>query len=193
MESKVEMFWHTPRSSLGLIRFFFVFFLVVLSNLYAKEDALMKSANLIDKEEVILLDNPFKGLNAFTVFVASTLEQEEDVVKELQKIGTVKRFPLSNQKGIDCSGFTGTVLSFNITPIQILGEEKNNLIKVSILLRTTIEIVKTKNNLMAPIWLEETVSLKENIPQAICETMEKLSKRIKDANLQEKPIFYTYL
>jgi hypothetical protein len=159
-----------------------------LDELITFETEQIASPNNVDS----IADNPFKGLNAFTVFIASSPNPNKVFIKEIEKIGAIKLYSLTKNKGIDFSGFTGAVLSFVISPLDVIEDKDTNFVKVSLSLRTTIEVLKTKNNLMTNIWTKEVFCREENIPQAIREIVKTFNAEYKAANLKEKAFFNVY-
>lgn len=139
-------------------------------------------------------NNPLKGLNNFTVLATNTPTESELLIEELEKIGRVKKFSFKDAKGINFEGMgTGARLMLILTPLSVIGETKSEIIRISLTLSTSVEVLKTKNHIDSYIWATNIFSTNDSKNEAIKNAVKQFATYYKEANPnQTQPIFYVY-
>jgi hypothetical protein len=138
-------------------------------------------------------NNLLKGITSFTVLVPNRSSASEVFIKELEKVGVVKQFSLSDPKGVDFEGMgTGARLLFHSNPQPILGENKSSVIRTSLLLSVSVEILKTKHRGDSYIWATNLFSTVNEQEKAVKRAAWQFISDYKEAQPEEKPLFFVY-
>ncbi len=141
-----------------------------------------------------IFNNPLKGFKNFTVLLTGESEETSFFVHELKKIGKIKEFSLSDPKGINFEGMgTGARLLFSVTDLNVLGEEDSKVMRISLRLSSSVDVLWTKNSLSdSYIWDTNIFATNEQVKEAISQVSKQLSAYLQEANPSEKPLFYVY-
>lgn len=139
-------------------------------------------------------NNPLKKVNNFTVLLPEKSPEAELFVQELEKIGQVKRFSLSDATGINFEGMgTGARLTFLLTPLMVTGEAKSEISRITICLEMSVEVLKTTNRIDSYIWATNLFSTKEKRSESVRRAAQQFTAYYQEANPTSKPVFYVYL
>lgn len=140
-------------------------------------------------------DNPLKGINSFTVFIEENSKETDLFLLEINKLGTVKKFVLKDSKGINFEGMgTGARLLLVTSELKIIGEKKSSLSRTSLLLSSSVEVLKSKNRLNdSYIWASNAFSTNEKRVEAIKQISSQFISDYQKSNPHIKPTFFVYL
>lgn len=171
------------------------FFLLLFCNPLLSEESISIRMDA-SASDISSFNNPLKGIQEFTVFLfpGRSAESEKPLfLQALEEIGRVKTF-LMCKAPIDYEGMgTGMLLSLNSSELEILGTSNSPIVKISLVLHTNVEIVKTKHPYRAHIWETNVFVTKDNIAEGVQRILKPFVHYYKEANPKEKPIFYVYL
>jgi hypothetical protein len=140
-------------------------------------------------------NNPLKGIKEFTVFLPGRSDEPETkfVIRELEKIGFVKIFSMSKAP-IDYEGMgTGMCLMLSIHELDVLDKPDSTMKRIFLTLGTDVEVIKTKHPYRAHIWETNVFVMKDNVMDGVKKILKPFVYLYKEANPNEKPIFYIYL
>jgi hypothetical protein len=139
------------------------------------------------------LNNPLKGISGFTVLLSEKSPEIELFIQELEKVGTVKRIPTTDPKGIDFEGMgTGARLTLLLTPLSVLGEAKSEITRISLYLDMSVEVLKTKNQIESYVWASNIFSMKNTKSESVKKAAQQFTTYYTEANPTSKPMFYVY-
>lgn len=152
-----------------MMRYLFYFFFLVLSTSLAGDETLSMRVE-ISGSDISSFNNPLTGIKAFTVFLPghSNKFETQFCIQELEKLGTVKIF--SWKPPIDFEGImTGMHLTLKIHPLRILDDydSESELMQISLVLDSSVEIVKTKHLCKAHIWETNVFASEKNIMDGV--------------------------
>lgn len=139
-------------------------------------------------------NNPLEGIKAFTVLLPGWSNEPEKnfFIQELEKIGSVKTFSMSKAP-INYEGMgTGMRLLLSIHELDVLDNPDLAIMRISLVLNTSVDIVKTKHPYEAHIWETNVFAMKENIMNGVRKILKPFVHFYKEANPKDKPIFYVY-
>lgn len=167
--------------------------LVLFSNLVGEESIPPQ----VDMSDVSIFNNPLEGIKAFTVLLSGQSNENEPETKffiqELQKLGSVKTFSLS-QPPINYEGMgTGMRLMLITSQLDVLGNSDSSIMRVSLILGASVEVVKTKHSLNSYIWESNAFAVKGNTMDALKTLLKQFTYYYHKANPNDKPLFYVYL
>jgi hypothetical protein len=174
---------------------FFLFALAFSLCVFSQEHISMLQKKPVDILDCACssLNNPLKGISAFTVLISEKSPEIELFIQELEKIGKVKRISTADPKGIDFEGMgTGARLTLLLTPLSVLGEPKSEITRISLYLDMFIEILKTKNQIDSRVWTTNRFSTKNNKGESVKKAVQQFATYYAEANPNSKPIFYVY-
>lgn len=138
-------------------------------------------------------NNPLKGIDSFTVLISDQSSDTKLFVKELEKIGRVKKFSLTDPKGINFEGMgTGARLLFLSTPLVDQDASKCSIKRVTLCLSMNVEILNTKNRIESYVWATNQFSAEDKINEAVKSEIRQFAAYYKTANPDSTPIFYVY-
>jgi len=138
-------------------------------------------------------NNPLVGITHFTVLAPNESSQTQLFIEELEKLGSVKRFYLSDPNGIDFEGMgTGVSLFFLTTSLSLIDETETDLIRTTLSLSTSVEVLKTKSHISSYIWASHVFSVKGQENDAARKVVQQFAAYYKSANPNTKPTFYIY-
>ena len=88
---------------------------------------------------------------------------------------------------------TGARLLFSVTDLNVLGEEDSKVMRISLRLSSSVDVLWTKNSLSdSYIWDTNIFATNEQMKEAISQVSKQLSAYLQEANPSEKPLFYVY-
>jgi hypothetical protein len=178
-----------------MMRYLFCFFALVLdASLFGDESLSMQVE--ISGSGISSFNNPLVGIKAFTVFLpgCSNKFETQFCIQELEKIGTVKIFSWSKAP-IDFEGvMTGMHLTLSIHPLRILDDpdSESEIMQISLLLNSSVEVVKTKHPCKARIWETNVFVTQKNIMDGVKKILRPFVYFYKEVNQNEKPHFNVY-
>jgi hypothetical protein len=192
----MERLWNTSKPSMGLNNMKYPFFLLMLvffSHLLGEESIPPQ----VDMSDISIFNNPLEGIKAFTVLLSGQSKENEPETKffiqELKKMGSVKAFSLS-QPPINYEGMgTGMRLTLITSQLDVLGDSASSIMRVSLFLSTSVEVVKTKHPLNSYIWESNAFAVKGNTMEALKKLLKQFTYYYHEANPNDKPLFYVYL
>lgn len=170
-------------------------FLLSFSGRSSADETISSLIDYLDCPCSSTFDNPLKGLKQFTVLLPNHPSEVSDLfVRELEKIGNVKKFSFTNPNGINFEGMgTGARLTLITTELNVLGKNDANIIRVSLLLGASVEVLRSKTHLHDTyIWASNQFVTQNQVNKAISEVFKRFSIYYQAANPQEKPFFYVY-
>lgn len=141
-------------------------------------------------------DNPLKEFKSFTVFLLKDAENTALLIQELRKIGTVKTYSMVDSNSVNFDGMLsgGPSMTCEINAVDVLGNSKESVMRISLLVSTATEVLKTKNKLSnAYIWGSNSFASKEKVASAIQQTVEQFGASYREANPKEKSSFHVDL
>lgn len=160
---------------------------VTLDSAEAESDAL----DLLDCA-CSVYNNPLKAIERFTLIIPHQSPESEIIVQGLEKLGSVKKFSLSDPKGIHFEPMaTGARLLFTVTPLEITAMPSSSITRLSLSLSMSVEILKTKQRVDAYVWTTNIFSLK-NHQDAASKLIQQFINSYKEANPSTAPLFYVY-
>jgi len=140
-------------------------------------------------------NNPLEGIKAFTVLLSGLSNEPEKkiFIQELEKLGFVKTFSTSKAP-INYEGMgTGMCLMLGICELDVLDKPDSGTMKISLILKTSVEVVATKHPYRAHIWDTNVFVMKDNMLDGVKKILKPFVYFYKEANPNDKPIFYVYL
>ena len=173
----------------------FLFLLTFSLRVFSQEAVQTPSKNPVDILDCACsaLNNPLKGISAFTVLLSEKSPEIELFIQELEKIGKVKRISAADPKGIDFEGMgTGARLMLLLTPLSVLGGAKSEITRTSLYLDMSVEVLKTKNQIESYIWATNLFSTKNNKSESVKKAAQQFATYYTEANPSTKPMFYVY-
>lgn len=108
------------------------------------------------------------------------------------RIGIVKTFSMSkapiNYEGME----TGMSLMLDIFELDVLDKPDSGITKISLILKTSVEVVTTKHPYRAHIWGTNVFVMKDNMMDGVKKILKPFAYFYKEANPNDRPIFYVY-
>ncbi len=191
----MEGLWYSSKSSVGLTmnHLLCLFTLLFCSVVSGEESVYPPQVDFLDSP-VSIFNNPLQGIKAFTVITPGKSDEINFFVEELKKIGTVKTLDAGiapvNFEGMG----TGMRLMLSISRLQILGKTDSDITRISLLLETSVEVLKTKQNLSNTyVWESNVFADKEHTMDGVKKLTKQFLYYYQEANPNGKPHFYVYL
>lgn len=139
-------------------------------------------------------NNPLEGIKNFTVLLPGRSNEPEKkfFIQELEKIGFVKTFSMSKAP-INYEGMgTGMRLMLSMHELDVLDNPDSVIMRISLILDTSVEIIKTKHPCNAHIWETNVFVMKDKLIDGIKKILKPFVYYYKEANPKDKPVFYVY-
>jgi hypothetical protein len=176
------------------MRYLFYFSLLAFYVHLAGEEFVSMRMEVLDSG-VSSFNNPLGGIKAFRMFLHD--ESNDPVTKfciqELKKIGVVKTFSMAKAP-IDYEGMgTGMCLELRISELDVLDNPDSAITRITLYLESSVEIVQTKLPYNARIWETNVFVRRDSIMDGIEKILKPFIHYYKEANPNEKPVFYVYL
>jgi len=141
-------------------------------------------------------DNPLKEFKSFTVFLLKDADNTALFIQELRKIGAVKTYSMVDSNSVNFDGMLsgGPSMTCAINPTDVLGQENESFMRVSLIVSTATEVLKTKNKLSnAYIWGSNIFASKDKVASAIKQAVEQFNASYSEAGGNNNPSFHVNL